>query len=120
VFSLKNDGDNDASILTSAPYLVDTRDFGDFVAVINKEISDIDLALRRSVDEYNGTAIIALVRQLGLRCVARILILMRFYTIKQVNTKGDEVAQLATTYTANEIAFFKRVVRLDPLQMCQP
>lgn len=30
--------------------------------------------------------------------------------LQQVNTKGDEIAQLATTYTANEIAFFKRVV----------
>lgn len=52
--------------------------------------------------------------------MARVLILTRFHTIKQVNTKGDEVAQLATTYTANEIAFFKRVVSLGPLQMCQP
>jgi len=68
---------------------VDSGDFGDFVAVINKEITDVDLALRRSVDQYNSSAIIAL-----------------------VNTKGDEVAQLATTYTANEIAFFKRVLEL--------
>ncbi|GAB5588427.1 hypothetical protein Unana1_03327 [Umbelopsis nana] len=68
---------------------VECGDFSDFVAVINKEISDVDLALRRSVDEYNSSAIIAL-----------------------VNTKGDEIAQLATTYTANEIAFFKRVLEL--------
>ncbi|CAO3665681.1 unnamed protein product [Umbelopsis ramanniana] len=50
---------------------------------------DVDLALRRTVDEYNSSAIIAL-----------------------VNTRGDEIAQLATTYTANEIAFFKRALEL--------
>ncbi|CAO3687433.1 unnamed protein product [Umbelopsis vinacea] len=59
------------------------------LSLLSTKKLDVDLALRRSVDEYNGTAIIAL-----------------------VNTKGDEVAQLATTYTANEIAFFKRVLEL--------
>ncbi|KAG2176675.1 hypothetical protein INT44_007339 [Umbelopsis vinacea] len=68
---------------------VEKADFGDLVAVINKEISDVDLALRRTVDEYDSSAIIAL-----------------------VNTRGDEVAQLATTYSANEIGFFKRVLEL--------
>lgn len=42
---------------------VECGDFSDFVAVINKEISDVDLALRRSVDEYNSSAIIALVKK---------------------------------------------------------
>ena len=30
----------------------------------------------------------------------------------QVNRKGDEIAQMATEYTALEIAYFKAVVRL--------
>jgi hypothetical protein len=28
----------------------------------------------------------------------------------QVNRKGDEIAQMATDYTPNEIAFFKAIV----------
>jgi hypothetical protein len=47
--------------LTLVQPLADKAEFGDFVAVINKEISDVDLALRRTVDEYNSNAIIALV-----------------------------------------------------------
>lgn len=68
---------------------VDKNDFSDFIAVINKEINDVDFALRRSVDQYNSVAIIAL-----------------------VNTKSDEAAKLATTYTPNELAYFKRILEL--------
>ena len=31
----------------------------------------------------------------------------------QVNRKGDEIAQMATEYSALEIAYFKAVVRLS-------
>ena len=30
---------------------------------------------------------------------------------RQVNLKGDEIAQLATEYNATEIAFFRAIVR---------
>jgi hypothetical protein len=32
-----------------------------------------------------------------------------------VNRRGDEVAQLATEYSAGEIAYFKAIVRASPL-----
>ena len=38
------------------------------------------------------------------------MILNKYHT--QVNRKGDEIAQIATDYSALEIAYFKAVVRL--------
>lgn len=64
------------------------QDFDDFVDVVNNEINDVDLTLRRSRDERDGRTVIVL-----------------------VNTKDDEIAQVATNYTTNEIAYFKQLVR---------
>lgn len=35
--------------------------------------------------------------------------------LPQINTKGDEVAQLASDYNATEIAYFKALVRVSML-----
>jgi hypothetical protein len=59
----------------------------DFVAKINNSLDDLDLEFRHLHDEATGRAMYAL-----------------------VNRKGDEIAQMATEYTAQEIAFFKAIV----------
>ena len=64
------------------------QNFDDFVDVVNNEINDVDLTLRRSRDERDGLTLIVL-----------------------VNTKDDEIAQVATNYTTNEITYFKQLVR---------
>ncbi|KAK0459645.1 Nse1 non-SMC component of SMC5-6 complex-domain-containing protein [Desarmillaria tabescens] len=59
----------------------------DFVAKVNKSLDALDLGFRLVQDEWTGK---------------------RMYVL--ANLKDDEVAQLATDYTAGEIAFFKAVV----------
>ncbi|KAK0210670.1 Nse1 non-SMC component of SMC5-6 complex-domain-containing protein [Desarmillaria ectypa] len=59
----------------------------DFVARVNKSLDALDLGFRLVQDELTGK---------------------KMYVL--ANLKDDEVAQLATDYTAGEIAFFKAVV----------
>ncbi|KAI9313481.1 Nse1 non-SMC component of SMC5-6 complex-domain-containing protein [Dichotomocladium elegans] len=68
---------------------VEAIDFDEFVATINGEINEIDLALRRSRKEADGTPIIAL-----------------------VNTREDEVAQTATNYTPAEITYLRQLLEM--------
>ncbi|KAI8136884.1 Nse1 non-SMC component of SMC5-6 complex-domain-containing protein [Fennellomyces sp. T-0311] len=68
---------------------IEREDYVEFISTINHEISDIDMTLRRARDERDGSAIIAL-----------------------VNTKEDEVAQIATTYTPSEITYFRQMLEL--------
>ncbi|KAI9498136.1 Nse1 non-SMC component of SMC5-6 complex-domain-containing protein [Zychaea mexicana] len=64
-------------------------EFAEFISDINAQINDIDLSLRRSRDERDGSPLVGL-----------------------VNTKEDEVAQIATKYTASEIAYFRQMLEL--------
>ncbi|KNZ74205.1 Non-structural maintenance of chromosomes element 1 like protein [Termitomyces sp. J132] len=61
----------------------------EFVTKINRSLDSLDLEFRHLHDENSGTQMYAL-----------------------VNRKGDEIAQMATEYTAAEIAFFKAIVEL--------
>ncbi|KAG0171098.1 Non-structural maintenance of chromosomes element 1 [Apophysomyces sp. BC1034] len=69
--------------------LVPKVDFAAFLTAINRQINEIDLALRRSHDEKDGHAIIGL-----------------------VNTKDDEISQVATNYTASEITYVRQLIEL--------
>ncbi|KAI9245233.1 Nse1 non-SMC component of SMC5-6 complex-domain-containing protein [Phascolomyces articulosus] len=62
-------------------------EFNEFISVINHEISEISLSLRITRDETNGSSFIGL-----------------------VNTKEDELAQIATKYTPNEITYFRQMI----------
>ncbi|KAI8331882.1 hypothetical protein BC941DRAFT_455934 [Chlamydoabsidia padenii] len=64
-------------------------DFALFVGQINHRINDYDMALRRSHDQQTGQAVIAF-----------------------VNTKPDDVAQLATRYDANQIGYLRKLIEL--------
>ncbi|KAG6878709.1 hypothetical protein C0993_011524 [Termitomyces sp. T159_Od127] len=61
----------------------------EFVTKINQSLDGLDLEFRHLHDENSGTQMYAL-----------------------VNRKGDEIAQMATEYTAAEIAFFKAIIEL--------
>ncbi|CAI2175630.1 539_t:CDS:2 [Funneliformis geosporum] len=66
-----------------------TETITEFIATINTKLNTVDLELRKSHNEDDGTAVWAL-----------------------VNTNGDEIAQIATEYTAVEITFFRRLIEL--------
>ncbi|KAF7725862.1 hypothetical protein EC973_009194 [Apophysomyces ossiformis] len=68
---------------------VPKKDFADFLGDINGQINDIDLALRRSHDEKDGHAVIGL-----------------------VNTKDDEISQVATNYTPSEITYVRQLIEM--------
>jgi len=59
----------------------------DFITAINDKILGIDMEFRKSLDEMTGSPMWVL-----------------------VNTRGDDIAQIATEYTAVEIAYFKHLV----------
>jgi len=78
------------------------------VARINKTLDKLDLEFRHLNDESTGREMYALVwNHLFLNRESRFLV-----SNLQVNRKGDEIAQMATDYSAVEIAFFKAIVRL--------
>ncbi|RUO96053.1 Nse1 non-SMC component of SMC5-6 complex-domain-containing protein [Jimgerdemannia flammicorona] len=68
---------------------VDDERFLDFIATLNDSVGQFDMEIRKMHDETTGEPNWAL-----------------------VNTNGDEIAQLATEYTASEIAYFKRLIDL--------
>ncbi|CAG8518235.1 5933_t:CDS:2, partial [Paraglomus brasilianum] len=72
---------------TSVEYEIES--FDDFMAALNDRLHRVDMEFRKSHDEENGNTVWAL-----------------------VNTNGDEVAKLATEYSPNEIAFFRRILEL--------
>ncbi|KAG6903216.1 hypothetical protein C0995_002759 [Termitomyces sp. Mi166 len=63
--------------------------WNEFVTKVNQSLDSLDLEFRHLHDEISGTQMYAL-----------------------VNRKGDEIAQMATEYTAAEIAFFKAIIEL--------
>ncbi|KAH8106987.1 Nse1 non-SMC component of SMC5-6 complex-domain-containing protein [Cristinia sonorae] len=66
----------------------DTQEAWDeWVTQINKSLNPLDLELAHMIDQGNGRVLYAL-----------------------VNRKGDEVAQIATEYSATEIAYFKNLI----------
>ncbi|KAI0748240.1 Nse1 non-SMC component of SMC5-6 complex-domain-containing protein [Daedaleopsis nitida] len=68
-------------------YRDDRASWDSFVTQINDALNPLDLEFSRMHDEINGTELYAV-----------------------VNRKGDEVAQMATEYSALEIAYFKAVL----------
>ncbi|KAI7871623.1 Nse1 non-SMC component of SMC5-6 complex-domain-containing protein [Spinellus fusiger] len=73
------------SDLTGVP----TVAFEDFIAYINQSINEFDLSLRRSHDERDGHAVIAL-----------------------VNTLDDDIAQISTDYTPGSITYFRQLIEM--------
>ncbi|KAJ3046767.1 hypothetical protein HK097_000529 [Rhizophlyctis rosea] len=65
------------------------RDFTPFVGVLNETLDTLDMELRKGQAPDTGATYYAL-----------------------VNTNGDEIAQRATTFTANEVAYLKHVIDL--------
>ncbi|KIJ68967.1 hypothetical protein HYDPIDRAFT_122903 [Hydnomerulius pinastri MD-312] len=63
------------------------QDWDQFVVKINDALNPLDLEFRHLTDEHTG---------------------LEMYAV--VNTKDDEIAQMATDYTPAEIAYFKAVV----------
>ncbi|PWN25820.1 hypothetical protein BDZ90DRAFT_281212 [Jaminaea rosea] len=63
--------------------------YNNFVHEASTAISGLGLEVRRIVDEWTGKPLLAI-----------------------VNTKGDEIAQLATTYSPNEIGVVKRLAEV--------
>ncbi|TDL27344.1 hypothetical protein BD410DRAFT_818808 [Rickenella mellea] len=69
------------------PYEDTVGFWDDFITKVNRSLDPLDLEFKNVVDEVKGR---------------------KHYVL--VNTKGDEIAQMATDYTPAEIAFFKAVV----------
>ncbi|KAJ3044907.1 Non-structural maintenance of chromosomes element 1 [Rhizophlyctis rosea] len=67
----------------------DPDDFSAFVGVLNETLDTLDMELRKGQAPDTGTTYYAL-----------------------VNTNGDEIAQLATTFTPNEVVFLKHLIEL--------
>jgi hypothetical protein len=65
-----------------------TYEYPHFIADINKKLEELDFSLRRSYSERGGEAFLIL-----------------------VNVKQDELSQLATTYTADEIFYIRELVK---------
>lgn len=78
-------------------------DWDAFVASINDSLNSLDLEFRQVIDEWTGEEMYALV---GVRFGPLISLAHGW----QVNTRGDEIAQMATDYTPTEIAYFKSIV----------
>ncbi|KAI0807463.1 Nse1 non-SMC component of SMC5-6 complex-domain-containing protein [Fomes fomentarius] len=68
-------------------YREDRASWDSFVTKINDALNPLDLEFSRLHDEINGTEMYAV-----------------------VNRKGDEIAQMATEYSALEITYFKAVI----------
>ncbi|KAI9851263.1 MAG: hypothetical protein M1838_004097 [Thelocarpon superellum] len=71
----------------TAPAAVTEEDFNSFVAAANDAISPFDLAIRSGRSQHDRTRIFAL-----------------------VNTTSDPITQLATTHSADEISYLKRLL----------
>lgn len=94
--SLASDGDYpkaDIRLHCSSLHLIEVdyraSQYNNFVHEASTAISGLGLEVRRIVDEWTGKPLLAI-----------------------VNTKGDEIAQLATTYSPNEIGVVKRLVSM--------
>ncbi|RUS20981.1 Nse1 non-SMC component of SMC5-6 complex-domain-containing protein [Endogone sp. FLAS-F59071] len=72
--------------LTGGTYEGTEDGFPNFIATVNDGVSQLDLEVRKMLDEIDGEPSWAL-----------------------VNTNDDEIAQLATEYSAAEITYFKRL-----------
>ncbi|CAO3597109.1 unnamed protein product [Absidia cylindrospora] len=66
---------------------VERGDFAMFVGQINHKLNEYDFSLRRGHNQWTGEPVIAF-----------------------VNTKPDDVAQLATRYDATQIGLFRKLV----------
>ncbi|KAI8061573.1 Nse1 non-SMC component of SMC5-6 complex-domain-containing protein [Gongronella butleri] len=65
------------------------EDFNAFLGEISHKLNELDMAIKQSQHQTSGRTLLAL-----------------------VNTKSDEIAQLATTHTADEILFYRRLIEL--------
>ncbi|PWN53175.1 hypothetical protein IE53DRAFT_384356 [Violaceomyces palustris] len=72
--------------VTRAPYSED--EYGEFFDQVSNSLSKVGLEIRRLIDQETNVATLAL-----------------------INTKGDEMAQMATNYSASELAFIKRLIQ---------
>lgn len=87
-------------------------DYDHFFTKVAKAIGLMGLEIRRCVDETKGTHIVGLVSVLALSSfLPRISCSLKGSDAKQVNTKGDEIAQLATTLTPHDITFVKMLIK---------
>lgn len=71
------------------PHIATKDTWDTFVATLNRSLDTLDLEFRYLHDETSGVEMYAL-----------------------VNRKGDAIAQIATEYTAAEIAYFKAIIDL--------
>ena len=74
----------DREVLTND---ITEADFNNYIATCNSAISPFDLEIRRVVSQHDRTAIFCL-----------------------INTTSDSITQLATTHTADEISYLKRLL----------
>lgn len=86
-------------------YLDTDAAWDQFVTTINRSLNSLDLEFRNLQDQMTGKTLYALVRVK--------LINPRCLTSQQINLKGDAIAQMASTYSALEIAYFKAIVRFQ-------
>ncbi|KAI0928564.1 hypothetical protein AcW1_005769 [Taiwanofungus camphoratus] len=77
------------------PFSNDRNSWDNFISKINDSLNPLNLELAQMHDEFTGKEI----------CVL-------------VNRKGDEIAQLATDYSAVEITYFKAIVSINKLWYC--
>ncbi|OJT03133.1 Non-structural maintenance of chromosomes element 1 -like protein [Trametes pubescens] len=81
------DAVKEANETVDIEYRADRNSWDNFVTSVNEALNPLDLEFAHLHDEVSGKEMYAV-----------------------VNRKGDEIAQLATEYTATEIAYFKAVL----------
>jgi non-structural maintenance of chromosomes element 1 len=89
----------------------DPNKFDQYINELNRQLEPLDLKLTATLDEVVGKKLWAMVcSTLTMICPSRGL------SSYKVNTKEDELAQVATDYSPVEIAYFKALVRpLNPI-----
>ncbi|KAI0831418.1 Nse1 non-SMC component of SMC5-6 complex-domain-containing protein [Trametes gibbosa] len=81
------DAVKEANETLDIPYRADRNSWDNFVTSVNEALNPLDLEFAHLHDEVTGKEMYAV-----------------------VNRKGDEIAQMATEYSATEIAYFKAVL----------
>jgi len=82
-----NTDETDNNERETLPNDITEPDFNNYITILNSAISPFDLEIRSSLSQHDRTRIFAL-----------------------VNTTSDAITQLATTHSADEISFLKRVL----------
>jgi hypothetical protein len=78
-----------------------------FVGKVNDSLDSLDLEFRHLNDEVTGREMYALVKPFSFFPMPHVNLIARPC---QVNRRGDDIAQMATDYSAVEIAYFKAIV----------